>query len=142
MTPHQTWTTTKPTKPGDYELSIEPTKRGSGSLAVRRVNVAWDGKHWLVYSGGGVARLADDYYQGALWREYVEPADPFEHPVSVTQIELPHERGYLRIEDNGDSVKATIWPDNAGGLATDRLRWLQAAALSAGEWLNRLCDKS
>lgn len=78
MTPHQTWTTTKPTKPGDYELSIEPTKRGSGSLAVRRVNVAWDGKHWLVYSGGGVARLADDYYQGALWREYVEPADPFE----------------------------------------------------------------
>lgn len=80
MTTQQTWTTTKPTKPGDYELSIEPTKRGSGSLAVRRVNVAWDGKHWLVYSGGGVARLADDYYHGALWREYVEPADPFAEP--------------------------------------------------------------
>jgi len=136
-----TWTTTKPTKPGDYELSILPTKRGSGSLPVRRVNLGWDGTHWLVYSGDGVARVLDDYFQGALWRKYDPPADPFANPVSVTQIELPYERGYLRIEDNGDSVTATIWPDNAGGVATDRLRDLRAAVLSAGEWLNRLCDK-
>lgn len=89
----------------------------------------------------GCADSDAELHDGALWREYQEPADPFANPVTVTQIELPHERGYLRIEDNGDSVKATIWPDNAGGVATDRLRDLRAAVLSAGEWLNRLCDK-
>lgn len=139
-----TWTTAKPTKPGRYELSIEPGKRDQIELDCHASLTA--------VIRGGWAALTDRHgkvdpfpveaniFDGAQWREYQEPADPFAHAVTVTDIELPHDRGSLRIEDDGESVKAIISPGIAGGTATDRLRDLRAAVLSAGEWLTWLCD--
>lgn len=59
----------------------------------------------------------------------------------ITELNLPRERGYMTIEDDGDTIKAIIRPDLAGAVATDRLRWLRAAVVAAGEYLGKLCDK-
>lgn len=139
-----TWTPEKPTKPGRYELSIEPGKRkkhwmpGMAEIYIYRTR---GGKMRGKISGRPYFTLEEVFFDGAQWRQYQEPADPFAHPVAVTNIELPHDRGSLRIEDDGESVKAVISPSIAGGMATDRLRNLRAAVLSAGEWLTRLCDR-
>lgn len=152
-----TWTTEKPTKPGRYELSIEPGRRAGRvpfphyiladveNVPARFIdegNEVEPRELAVKYvSGGAWNRLSESWFDGALWRKYQEPADPFVNPVTITDSELPYDRGFLRIEDDGESVIALISPSIAGGSATDRLRDLRAAVLSAGEWLTRLCDR-
>jgi hypothetical protein len=64
------WTPEKPTKPGRYELSIAPGKRGDHPVVMHaKINERGD-----VYAGLLVLPWLLD---GAMWREYVEPADPF-----------------------------------------------------------------
>ena len=94
-----TWTTQKPTKPGRYELSLEPGKR-KGIYPFPRYILADVAKvtEWMLgepnahkmdrsevvvavkyVNGGCWNRLSDSWFDGALWREYQEPADPFEN---------------------------------------------------------------
>lgn len=73
-------------------------------------------------------------------REDTEPAAVPTVP-EITELNLPHDRGYMTIEDDGERIKAIIRPDLGGGASTDRLRWLRAAVVAAGEYLGKLCDK-
>ena len=102
-----TWTPDRPTKPGKYWLSIHPDKRpgeqhpdvlfpaviacevtqvvewmlgeeNANALDHEQFSRVWAVKY---RSGGAWLRLADAWFDRALWRPYVEPADPFAESV-------------------------------------------------------------
>lgn len=102
-----TWTPDRPTKPGKYWLSIQPEKRAgkqrqdvafphviaceitqvvewmlsddyANALDHEQRRFVWAVKY---LNGGAWLRLSDSWFDGALWRPYVEPADPFAEPV-------------------------------------------------------------
>ena len=104
--------------PGSVDLSIDS----------QSVSVEWFARHRTC------DLLVEDRY--VTPPELVRSVLPWS-----TSIDLPNDRGLLVIRDTGDANTATISPALGGAVATDRLRWLRDAVLSAGEYLNRLCDK-
>ena len=92
-----TWTPNRPTKPGRYEVSRHPRLRGTNELHTIERSVALIPR-WLIDGGDAVEpralairmdsgsegawiRVSDAVFDGALWRPYVEPPDPFAEPV-------------------------------------------------------------
>ena len=67
------WTPDRPTKPGKYWLA----RRGD---AVRVVEITPGGFVWDVPVTSWEEEIEADYFAGALWRPYVEPADPHSSP--------------------------------------------------------------
>ena len=101
------WTPDRPTEPGKYWLSIQPDKRAgeqrpdvvfphviacevtqvvewmlsddfANALDHEQRRFVWAVKY---LNGGAWLRLSDSWFDGALWRSYVEPPDPFAAPV-------------------------------------------------------------
>ena len=77
------WTPDRPTKSGKYWLSVHPEIRTSNGMRIPHTLLV------EVDSGGSVeaegcsdwSHLLDPMLDGALWRPYVEPPDPFAEPV-------------------------------------------------------------
>ena len=65
------WTPDRPTKPGKYEVYLEPSQRSRMYPGYAIVDLNERAMH-------GLER--DALYNGALWRPYVEPADPHVQP--------------------------------------------------------------
>lgn len=83
------WTPDRPTKPGKYELSIHPDLRSV--LPVRLVAVINQDGTINAYGGFGGCWYWDgdeDWLDGALWRPYVEPPDPFAEPVPIEMYRM------------------------------------------------------
>ena len=118
-----TWTPDRPTKPGKYWLSIHPDKRpgeqhpdvlfpaviacevtqvvewmlgeeNANALDHEQFSRVWAVKY---RSGGAWLRLADAWFDRALWCPYVEPADPHAQPVDRDAI--PETRAYRMSND-------------------------------------------
>lgn len=133
------WTPDRPTKPGRYELSIHPDKRAgeqrpdvlfphSIACEVRQV-VEWmlgeeqanalDHEQrrsvWAVkyLSGGAWLRLSSPWFDGALWRPYVEPADPFAEPEPK-----PSEFKAYRLSDDAQTPNLRLILDAVPGMVT------------------------
>ena len=81
------WTTDRPTEPGEYWVSIEPSKRVELSLTAPvfsglvywsssglNLHVRWRDKTREECG----ARMGDDLFDGAMWSRRETPADPFE----------------------------------------------------------------
>lgn len=92
-----TWTPDRPTKPGRYKVSRHPRLRGTNEPHTIERSVALIPR-WLIDGGDAVEpralairmdsgsegawiRVSDAVFDGALWRPYVEPADPHAQPV-------------------------------------------------------------
>ena len=83
------FTTDRPTKPGDYWLSIHPDKRPS---AQRSDVVFPDVVPFILYgggqgsyrAGGSMLDLSDPWFDGAQWAPRETPADPFAEPAQPT----------------------------------------------------------
>ena len=99
-----TWTPDRPTKPGRYEVSRHPRLRGTNELHTIERSVALIPR-WLIDGGDAVEpralairmdsgsegawiRVSDAVFDGALWRPYVEPPDPFAEPVPVEMYRM------------------------------------------------------
>ncbi len=103
------WTSDRPTKPGEYWLSIDPNKR-KGRIdfpSVIPCNVSLCGNTYLMdhgsldsgsdengltlaaryITGGAWIPVANDWYDGALWSVRETPADPFEEPQPAQKID-------------------------------------------------------
>ena len=88
-----TWTPDRPTKPGKYELSLHPDARAG--LPVQMTAEVAAMPDWLrcdetdaglivrgdVDAGTWLIELSSSRLDRALWRPYVEPADPHAQPV-------------------------------------------------------------
>ncbi len=77
-----TWTTTRPTKPGEYWLSLPPVSRAIvGCAAVRAVVVHYADaervKLYVFINNIESWPVEHSYWDGAQWAERSVPADPF-----------------------------------------------------------------
>ena len=76
------WTTDRPTDPGEYWVSIEPSKR-KGRTAFPGVIPCEVSLYGLTLAaryitGGAWVPLKDEWYDGAKWSRRETPADPFQ----------------------------------------------------------------
>ena len=79
----RTWTTDRPTQPGEYWLAVHPDQRLHGMHGTLPVNIAEDRDiepYFCVRAldGGCMGRLSAAWLDGALWAPRETPADPFE----------------------------------------------------------------
>ena len=73
------WTPDRPTKPGEYWLSLHPSKRGTdpATLPVTVVH-SWTGVLAIVgLNGAWLDAVMSSRLDGALWSVRETPADPF-----------------------------------------------------------------
>ena len=81
MTPK--WTSERPTKPGEYWLSLHPSMRASLAKELRMtppsvLKVQLDRGSILTEFWWGDNAIEDEFLDGALWAPCETPADPFE----------------------------------------------------------------
>ena len=76
------WTDERPTKPGEYWLSLPPDRRQQyghkQSVLSVAVKVAKSGLAAGLIGTTGYWPLSDSQFDGALWSVRETPADPFE----------------------------------------------------------------
>ena len=80
MTPK--WTSERPTKPGEYWLSLHPSMRASLAKELRMtppsvLKVQLDRGSILTEFWWGDNAIEDEFLDGALWAPRETPADPF-----------------------------------------------------------------
>jgi len=80
-----TWTPDRPTKPGEYWLSIEPKKRPSEQRPYVMFPdvvpfVLYGGGQGSYREGGSMLDLSDPWFDGAQWARRETPEDPFKEP--------------------------------------------------------------
>ena len=77
------WTPDRPTKPGEYWLSLHPSMRASLAKELRMtppsvLKVQLDRGSILTEFWWGDNAIEDEFLDGALWAPRETPADPFE----------------------------------------------------------------
>lgn len=98
------WSFEKPTKPGDYYLSLAPAQRKGRFAPVCDAFTDGTGEVWI-----GDTLIPDERLTGAQWADRKKPADPFT-PIHACSPEgsgnmpccgcTPFEKVHDRITDN------------------------------------------